>query len=317
MIGGNRLRIGRPAQGPHGVGVACKGRTCLMGYRLTLAAAALCAAVIASPARAQIANLPPALDPDAGWTFAVTPYGWMPTLSTTYKYNTPRGNTVTNTVSAGIGDYISHINFATMIGAEARYDRFTAMTDFVYLNASFKTANSHFSTLNVGPGPIYIPREQQLFTGTRNSTGIWSVAGGYTLLRGDWGNLDAVAGLRMLFSNNTTNYTLTADVLLPDRTIGLARTGSLTLGTTKVEGVGGVTGRLNIPNSSFFVPFYFDAGGGSVPLTWQAYSAIAWQATDYLDVSAGYRYMAFSGGKKTGFQNVDLGGAIIAANFHF
>jgi hypothetical protein len=270
-----------------------------------------------SAVRAQIASTPPAAA-SAGWTFSITPYAWLPTISTTYSLTGPRGATVTNTISSGIGDYISELNFGLMLGGEARYDRFTIMTDLVYANTSITTSNSHFSSINLGSGPIDIPRELQLSTGTRLAMTVWSVAGGYTLLQGDWGNLDAVAGVRMLFVGATTNYTLAADILAPDQTIALARGGSLNLGVTKVEGIGGVTGRINIPNSNFYVPFYLDAGGGSVPFTWQVYTGVAYKAATWLDLSLGYRYLAFNGGSKTtGVEKLNLGGAILVGNIHF
>jgi G3E family GTPase len=81
------------------------------------------------------------------------------------------------------------------------------------------TSNSHLSRINLGPGPIDIPRSQQLSTGTRLATTIWSLAGGYTVLQGDWGNLDAVVGLRMLFLGSTTNYQLVNEITLPNRTV--------------------------------------------------------------------------------------------------
>src|ERR1700722_19223194 len=224
----------------------------------SLLAAAFGFFAVTSAARAQVASTPPAPGSGAGLIFPITPYAWLPTVSTTYSYTGPRTGTVTNTISAGIGDYISELNFGLMVGGEARYDRFTIMTDLVYANASITTSNSHFSSVNLGSGPIFIPRELQLSTGTRLATTIWSVAGGYTLLQGDWGNLDAVVGLRTLFLGATSNYTLAADVFAPDQTVALARSGSLNLGVTKVEGVGGMTGRINIPNSSFYLPFYFD-----------------------------------------------------------
>ena len=274
------------------------------------------AAVTAWPALAQVAAAPPTAV-SQGWTFAVAPYAWLPTISTTYSYDTPRRGTVTNTVSANIGQYLSKINFAVMTGGEARYDRFTIMSDIVYLNASLTTDTSHFSKLNFGPGPIYIPRSQQLDTGTRLGTTIWSTAGGYTLVDGAWGYLDAVAGPRVLFFDSRTNYTLTANFYLPNRTIGLSRTGSLSLNQSKAEGFGGITGRINIPNSRFFIPYYFDVGGGDIPLTWQVYSGISWKATPSIDISAGYRYLAFSGSKSNSVQDLDIGGAIIVGNFHF
>ncbi|MGH7069028.1 MAG: hypothetical protein ACREFO_03310 [Acetobacteraceae bacterium] len=292
--------------------------TYAMRPRIFLAvAAAIGVLAAASPVRAQVASTAPTPGAPSGWTFSLAPYAWLPTISSTVSYTGPRGATITNNVSAGIGDYISDLNFALMLGGAARYGRFSVLTDLVYTNASLTTSNSHFSAVNLGPGPIYIPRSQQLDTGSRLHATVWSLAGGYTLLEGAWGNLDAVAGLRMLFLGSTSNYTLTNDILLPNRTIALSRSGSLTFSGTEPEGVGGITGRINIPNSRFYVPFYFDAGGGAVPLTWEAYTGIAYKVASWVDVSAGYRYLAFEDGSRSGIQKLDLGGAIIAANFRF
>jgi hypothetical protein len=271
-----------------------------------------------SVARAQVASTPVNLQSLPGWSFAVTPYAWLPTISTKFSSTGPRGATVSTDISAGIGDYLSELNFALMVGGEARYDRFSIMTDLVYTNASITTSHSHFGSVNLGPGPIFIPRKQQLDTGTRLAATIWSAAGGYTVLRGEWGNLDVVAGLRMLFIDSTTSYTLAADFFLRDGTLALSRNGSLNLGTTKPEGVGGITGRINIPNSSFYLPFYVDAGGGAVPFTWQIYGGVAYQAASWVDVSVGYRYLSFQGGSShNGFQNLNLNGVLLAGNFRF
>src|SRR5271165_2457865 len=149
----------------------------MKGMRPVLSRASLAAAVfgffsLAPAAHAQVASTPPVPGSAAGWTFSITPYAWLPTVSTTYAYTGPRGTTVTNTISAGIGDYISELNFGLMVGGEARHDRFTIMTDLVYASASITTGNSHFSSVNLGFGPIDIPRELQLSTGTRLSTTI-------------------------------------------------------------------------------------------------------------------------------------------------
>jgi hypothetical protein len=288
-------------------------------FRIGSAAAATLGMLwLASAARAQVVSAPLDVQLAPAWTFAVAPYGWLPRISSTLSFTGPRGATVTSDVSVGVGDYISKLNFATFIGGEARYDRFTVMTDLIYANVSLTTNNNHLSTVNLGSGPIFIPREQQLGTGTRMSTTVWSLAGGYTLLYGDWGNIDAVAGLRMLFIGSNTDYTLTGDILLPNRTLALSRTGTLNLGVTKPEGIGGVTGRIKIPNSKVYLPFYLDAGGGAVPFTWQVYAGIAYELASWADISLGYRYLAFrGGGGNSGVQNLDLGGPLFAANFRF
>jgi len=55
-----------------------------------------------------------------------------------------------------------------------------------------------------------------------------------------------------------------------------------------------------------------------VPFTWQVYAGVAWQPTDWVDVSVGYRYLSFEHGSKTfGVEHLSLGGALLAGNFHF
>ncbi len=281
-----------------------------------LAAAAICL-LAAVPAKAQVANVPPSLTATPAWSFSITPYAWLPTISSDTEISRPRGGTVSLSTSAGIGDYISDINLAAMVNGMARYDRFSVMTDIVYLNASLTTSDTHLSSVNFGPGPIDIPRSQQLGTGTRLNSTIWSLAGGYTVLEGDWGNLDVVAGMRMLALDSNTNYALTADVSGPSQTFGLSRNGSLSVNKTYFNGVGGITGRINIPNSKFYLPFYFDAGGGAIPLTWQAYGGVAYQATRWADVSLGYRYLTFQDSGNDGVQNLTLKGVLLAANIRF
>src|SRR5215471_10142864 len=93
--------------------------------RTSLVAATLSFCAVASAAHAQVASTPVPPTTGTGWIFSITPYVWLPTISTTYSYTGPRGASVTDTISAGIGDYISELNFGLMVGGEARYDRFT------------------------------------------------------------------------------------------------------------------------------------------------------------------------------------------------
>jgi hypothetical protein len=285
-----------------------------MRYRLKLAAVACVAA--AGPAHAQVASTPPqgALP---GWSFAVTPYLWLPTLSSDLRANGPRGGSVSTSISAGIGDYISDINAGLMFGAEARHDRFLVLTDFMYVNTSLTSSVSHLSSVNLGSGPIDIPRSQQLSTGTRAAMTIWSLAGGYTLLQGDWGNLDGLIGWRMLAFNATTNYLLNVNIFGPNNTLALSRTGSLDVGQTYFNAIGGVSGRIDIPNSKLYLPYYFDVGGGGLPLTWEAYGGIAYSVANWADLSVAYRYLTFQNSGNTGVRNLSLRGLLVAANFRF
>jgi opacity protein-like surface antigen len=291
----------------------------LMHRRIRTIIVTMCLlAATSSAGNAQVASSPP---PPAGsvpsWSFAVNPYVWLPTLSANLQANGPRGGTVSTSISAGIGDYISYINFTAMVGGVARYGRFSVMTDLVYMNASMTSSTSHLSTVNVGTGAIDIPRSQQVRTGTRMDTTIWSLAGGYTLLQGDWGNIDAVAGFRMLAIGSRTNFTLTKNIYTQSGTVALSRDGSDEIGTAYFNAIGGVTGRVNIPHSKFYLPFYADFGGGALPFTWQVYGGVAYSVTSWADVSAGYRYLRFESDSSTAVRDLSLGGAIVTANFRF
>ena len=144
---------------------------------------------------------------------------------------------------------------------------------------------------------------------------IGQLAGGYTVLEGPWGNVDVIAGFRVLGINSTLNWTLAANITAPDGTIALSRDGGGTVRASVWNGIGGIRGRVNVPNSNFFLPYYLDVGGGGVPFTWQAYAGVGYQA-GFADLSLGYRWLAFEGHNET-VRRLALGGALFAAAFRF
>ncbi len=280
--------------------------------------AALPIVFLAGRAAAQVVSSP-VQSVAAGWTFNLTPYVWLTTFRSNLNFTGPQGNTVSGSITAGINDYISNLNFAFMGGAEARFDQFSIFMDFVYGSVSFKNevAQNALQAVNAGGLAIRIPHNLQVFTGSRTSYTVGSVASGYTLVSGDWGNIDALAGLRILGVSSRFNFGLGADIQTPAGAIALSRDGSLSLGQAYIAGVAGVRGRINIGSGPFYVPFYLDAGGGGMPFTWQAYAGLAYRA-DFGDVSIGYRWLDYrrQGGDRA-VRNLSMGGAIMAATFHF
>src|SRR4051794_34400150 len=67
----------------------------------------------------------------------VTPYVWFASINTNINFDLPPalGGTVSASPSIGFGELISHTNLAFMGTAEVRYDKFTLLTDIVWLNA--------------------------------------------------------------------------------------------------------------------------------------------------------------------------------------
>src|SRR5437763_9944576 len=169
-----------------------------------LAAGAISAAQAQQPTSAG----PPAGNP-SGWTFNVAPYAWFATIGTSLNYGLPPalGGTVTADPSVGFGELLSHLNFATMIAADAQYDQFSLLTDFMYLNVG--GTPSQLKSVNF-PGLPSIPISAAVRTseGLNLNAKIWTLAGGYTVLQGEWGNFDLIAGFRYLGVNATTNYSL-------------------------------------------------------------------------------------------------------------
>jgi hypothetical protein len=256
----------------------------------------------------------------SGWSFGLTPYIWLPGIDTTLKYPVLGGGTATTTVSAGPGDYIPKLHFAVALAGEARYDRFSLLTDILYLNVGTSTAN--IRSFDFGPTHIPVDRTLTTNTSTNLKSTIWTFVGGYTVAEGNWGNVDLIAGVRLLAIDDATNFSLAVDITRPDGSIALGHSGSLSASKSVWNGIGGVRGRVYLGDSDwfgggkFFVPYYFDIGGGGSDPTWQIFGGVGYEAGP-VGVSVGYRYLSFHQGSNVAVQKMSMGGPIIAANFKF
>jgi hypothetical protein len=252
-----------------------------------------------------------------GWSLSFAPYVWAPSINAKISTPTLRGGVATTDVFVPFADYFHDIRFGAVLAGEARYDRFSVLTDFLYLNLGMGLSAAHLSSVSLGPsGRIDIPTQRQASVSTGIGTTLWTLAGGYTVAAGAWGNVDAIVGTRLLAINVTTNYALSAAILAPNRTLALARTGSLGLSVNNWDAIGGVTGRFAIPNSNFYVPFYVDVGTGEIPLTWQAFTGLGYR-TSSADYSVGYRYLAFENKDNASIKSLSMGGVMASASFHF
>jgi hypothetical protein len=222
------------------------------------------------------------------------------------KYDLPHalGGQLTTDLSVGPGDIVSHMNFATAFAADAQYGPFSILTDFMYLNLS--DTNSHIRSLDFFGLPSQpIARSLQTSTGTRLSTTLWTQTGGYTVLLGDWGNFDVLAGFRYLGVNATMNYSLALTVTGP-------RGNGATFG-----GIGGVTANSAIWNGiAGFRGRIRDIGSGGSKLTWQIASGLGYQ-TGWVGVSVTYRYLSLQQGSSAMVQHLSLGGPMVMVNFTF
>ena len=287
--------------------------------RITTTLAGLIAAVASHGALAQQAGSPStqAAAP-SGWTFSIAPYLWLPHINTELNFNLPPqlGGRVPTDVTAGPGDYLSKLHFAAMFAAEARYDRFSLLTDFIFMDVG--TGSSHIKELDFFGLPAEpISRTLDLGTSTTLKATIWTLVGGYTFAREDWGNVDLIAGFRFLNVHASTDFDLGLTVTGPrgnGATFG--GIGNLSGGQNIWNGIGGVHGRIRLGDAGLFIPYYFDIGAGGSRLTWQIAGGLGYQ-TGWAGVSLTYRYLSFEQGSNDLVRHINLGGPMLAVNFDF
>ena len=254
----------------------------------------------------------------SGWVFNFAPYGWLPTVHADLNYNLPPalGGRLPTDVSSGPGDYLSKLHFAAMFAADAQYDRFSIMTDFVYADGA--SGSSNIRSLDFfGLPSMPISRSLETSASTTLKTTIWTLAGGYTVLRGEWGNFDVLAGFRFFNMNASTDFNLALTVVGPrgnGATFG--GTGNISGSSTIWNGIAGFRGRIRLPVEGLFIPYYFDIGGGGSKLTWQIASGVGYQ-TGWAGVSLLYRYLSFEQGSSSVVRHLGMGGPMIMVNFTF
>jgi hypothetical protein len=95
--------------------------------------------------------------------------------------------------------------------------------------------------------------------------------------------------------NSRTDYSL-AFTLVGPRGNGATFGGIGSVSATRDiwNGIVGIRGRVRVPESRVFIPYYFDIGGGGSQPTWQIASVVGHQAARWLAISATYRYLVFN-----------------------
>ncbi len=292
-----------------------------MRKTMTGLAAALIMAAVQSGTRAQQPAIQATQAPSpSGWTFNVAPYMWLPAINASVGYNLPSalGGRLSTDIKVPPAEYIPDLKFAAMFAAEARYDRFSLLTDYMYMNLNAGASDTFVKSVDFfGRTSLPIPRALDLGSTTTLKATIWTLVGGYTVARGDWGNFDVIAGFRFLGMNTSMNYNLALTVSGPlgnGATFGGAGTVS---GTGNIwNGIGGFRGRIILADTGLFIPYYFDIGAGGSNLTWQIASGLGYQ-TGWAGVSILGRYMSFEQSDRSVIRHLGMAGPAVVVNFSF
>ena len=196
------------------------------------------------------------------WEFGLQVYLWGATV---------RGNTATGEpVLLTFGTILKNLDFAAMTTFDARKNKFSLITDVIYLNLG--DSQKHDGEF------LGQPIEGKLDLGLTN----WAInlIGGYNLIDTGKDRLDFAAGARYL------DITLDATIKLSDNKR------KTSVGDHVWDGIVGVTGRHNY-SDGHFLNYHADVGGGDSKLTWQAVAAFGYDYKKFTGL-IGYRYLKWN-----------------------
>ena len=246
-----------------------------------------------------------------GWTFSLTPYLWLPNVNGTLKYAVPPDRAARPEVDTGPNSYLENLSFALMLAGEARRGRWSVFTDLIYLD--FDGEKSAVKAVNFGTERI----GTTLDASTRSSlTGVaWTLAGGYTALRGPAHTLELLGGARYFGLKASSDWQLGAAVSGPNSQV-FAQSGSISQREDLWDVIVGARGRLKLGEASWFLPYYIDVGTGSSALTAQALAGIGY-AFKWGEVLATYRYIYYDLDGDGLLHDVRFAGPAFGATFRF
>jgi hypothetical protein len=248
---------------------------------------------------------------EEGWSFALTPYLWLPNINGTLKYAIPPGGGGRPEVETGPNDYLENLSFALMLAGEARKGRWSIFTDLIYLD--FDDEASAVKAVNFGGDRI----ATDLNASTRSSlTGVaWTLGAGYTVAQDPKHRLELIGGLRLFSLKASSDWQLTAAVNGPQGQV-FTRSGSISQKEELWDGIVGLRGRLKLGEGGWFLPYYLDLGAGSSELTGQALAGIGY-AFKWGELLAAYRYVYYELKGDGLLQDVRFAGPTFGASFRF
>ncbi|MGV0954216.1 MAG: hypothetical protein ACOYBR_07880 [Fluviibacter sp.] len=231
--------------------------------------------------------------------FSLTPYVWTPGITGNIDYNNvQRAHTHISTDKV-----LSNLATGAMLDGEVHYGHWGVMG-----NATFaKLSNQGSKTKDLQEGLV-----ANVDSTSDAWLGVYTVAGTYTAYASPSLYVDALVGARWL--------NLNAKIQLDASIVNTPYTGAKTLYSSlhTTDAIGGVKGRVRLGETSYFVPFYLDAGGGSstAKFTSQQMLGIGY-AFKGVDLALYWNnlYYSLSNGNVSSY--VNMTGPALAATFRF
>jgi hypothetical protein len=242
---------------------------------------------------------------DGKWHFTVTPYLWLPDINGTVTYNNVAGGGGSVSAQVDPSSYLQSLDFAAMFTAEGRKDNWLVFTDYMYLHLGGDESAVKSVT---GPGG-FVTVPVNVGGATTVVANIWTLAGGYTVLRRPDVSLDLFGGTRLLNLSSSLSWNFTGPAGV------LAQAGNVSQTINKWDGIVGLKGEVRFGESKWFMPYYADIGAGSSNSTWQAMLGVgyrlAWGDVVFVVRSLSYNFTDSSQ------LDVRMTGPALGASFRF
>ena len=190
----------------------------------------------------------------AGWKFAATLYGYLPTIGG--KLNFPVSSTG-GSINVDANTLIGELKGAFMGSFDAHNGRWGVFTDVLYMDVG----GSEAKTRDFSIGRVGIPASASADLDLGLKGFVWTVAGEYRVMADPAWTVDVLAGARYLGIEPSLGWSINGDlgpIVLP------GRSGSNEIKSNLWDGIVGVKGRYQFGDDRRWgVPFYADVGTGA------------------------------------------------------
>jgi hypothetical protein len=230
--------------------------------------------------------------PDSGWSFSVSPYLWLAGLSGDVGVSK---HLPTVDVDVGFDDIFDKIDWfppPVMLVGEARYQRYSAFTDFIYLGLD--AGNS------ATKGSLSVDADVEMHLA------VWTFGGAYRLIDDGRMSLGVLAGGRL--------WNVHGDLKVESGAADRSRDAT----QTWVDPIIGLNGRVDL-GEGFAIQAEGDVGGfgAAADIDWQLLGTLQYQVSDWARLEAGYRYLAVDYDSDGFVLDAAIHGPIIGATLRF
>jgi hypothetical protein len=246
------------------------------------------------------------------WTFALTPYVWLPNINGQLKYDIPPGAGGAPEVDTGPNNYLENLSAVLMLAGEARTGDWAIFTDFIYLK--FDNEKSNVNEINFGGSRVTTSADVSTQSGLKGYQ--WTIGSSRTVLESPRGTLEVLGGLRYFHIEAHTDWQLAATVSGPGAGQTFPAAGSTSRASDIWDGIIGVRGRVRWGDTPWYTPYYLDVGGGSSSLTWQGVLGIGY-GFKWGDLLLAHRTLYYDQSGDRLLQNFRFSGPTLGVTFRF